>query len=56
MDHLFISVLYLLCFRERLFVNDLWSPAGKWLTSWLSFVISHEVINFPLASWVRCEA
>ena len=32
-----------------------WSPAGKGLTSWLSFVVSNcEFVNFPLVSWVRC--
>ena len=34
------SILCLLCFRVRLFINALWSPAGKGLTSWLSFVMS----------------
>ena len=29
----------LLCFRARLFIVALWSPAGKGLTSWLSFVM-----------------
>ena len=44
-----ISVLFLLCFRARLFIGALWSPAGKGLTSWLSFVISGcEVVTFPL--------
>ena len=38
----------------RLFINALWSPAGKRLTSWLSFVMSNcEVVTFPLVSWVR---
>ena len=33
----------------------LWSPAGKELTSWLSFVVSNcEFVTFPLVSWVRC--
>ena len=27
-----ISVLFLLCFRARLDINALWSPAGKGLT------------------------
>ena len=50
-----ISVLYLLCFRERLFIKALWSLAGKELTSWLSFVMSNcEFVTFPLVSWVRC--
>ena len=32
----------------------LWSPAGKGLTSWLSFVVSNcEFVTFPLVSWVR---
>ena len=52
-----ISVLFLLCFRARLDIDALWSPAGKGLTSWLSFVISYcEVVTFPLVSWVRCGA
>ena len=50
-----ISVLCLLCFRARLFIVALWSPAGKGLTSWLSFVMSNcEFVTFPLVSWVRC--
>ena len=49
------SVLHLLCFCARLFIDALWSPAGKGLASWLSFVMSHcEVVTFPLVSWVRC--
>ena len=33
----------------------LWSPAGKGLTSWLSFVVSNcEFVTFPLVSCVRC--
>ena len=31
----------------------LWSPAGKWLTSWLSFVVSLWLVTFPLVSWDR---
>ena len=57
MDHLFISVLYLLCFCARLFIDVLWSPAGIGPTSWLSFVMSYcEVVTFPLVSLVRCGA
>ena len=48
-----ISLLFLLCFRARLFVDVLWPPAGKGLTSWLSFVMSNcEVVTFPLVSLV----
>ena len=55
MDH--ISVLYLLCFRACLFIDDLWSPAGKGLTSFLSFEMSNcEVFTFPLVSLVRFGA
>ena len=53
MDH--SSAVCLLCFCVRLFIIALWSPAGKGLTSWLSFVISNcEFVTFPLVSWVRC--
>ena len=41
------------------FKNDLicalWSPAGKGLTSCLSFVMYNcDFVTFPLVSWVRC--
>ena len=50
----FFSVLCLLCLCTRLFICALWSPAGKGLTSWLSFVMSYcEFVTFPLVSWVR---
>ena len=49
------SVLFLLCFCARLFICALWSPTGKGLTSWLSFVVySYEFVTFPLVSCVRC--
>ena len=49
-----ISVLF--CYA-CLFVDALWSPAGKGLNSWLSFVMSNcDVVTFPLVSWVRCGA
>ena len=37
----FCSVFCLLCLCARLFICALWSPAGKGLTSWLSFVVSN---------------
>ena len=53
---LFFSVLFVLCFHARLFIDALWSLAWKGLTSWLSFVMSTcEVITFKLLSWVRCR-
>ena len=49
------SVLCLLSLCARLFICALWSPAGKMLTDWLSFVVSNnEFVTFPLVSWVRC--
>ena len=57
MDHLSYICLVLLCFHVRLFVDALWSPAGKGLTSWLSFVMSYcDAVTFLLVSWVRCGA
>ena len=50
------SVLCLLCLCVRLFKSDLWSSAGKGLTSLVSFVVSNcEFVSLPLVSWVRCE-
>ena len=44
----FFSVLCLLCHCARLIIWALWSPAGKGLTSWLSFVVSNcEFVTFP---------
>ena len=57
MDHLCCFCLVLLCCHAHLFVDALWSPAGKGLTSWLSLVMSdYDVVTFPLISWVRCSA
>ena len=57
LDHLCYFCLVLLCFHASLFVDAWWSPAGKGLTSWLSFVMSNcDVVTFPLVSWVRCGA
>ena len=42
---------------SRLFIAALSSPAGKGMSSWLSFVMSNcEVVTFPLVYWVRCGA
>ena len=39
-------------FFTHLFISALWSPAGKGLTSWLSFVVYNcEFVTFPLVSW-----
>ena len=57
MYHLCYFCLVLFCFHARLFVDALWSPAGKGLTSWLSYVMTIcDVVTFPVVSWVRCGA
>ena len=46
-----LSVYCMLCLYARLFICALWSPAGKGLASWLSFVVSKCVfVIFPLVS------
>ena len=45
----FCSVLCLLCLCGRLSICALWSPAGKGLTSWLSFVVS--AVSLSLSHW-----
>ena len=56
MDRLCVlSVLFLLCLCAHLFICVLWSPAGKGLTSWLSFVVYNcEFVTFALVFWVMC--
>ena len=46
MDLLCFSVLCLLFLCTRLFICALWSPAGKGLTSWLSFVVSNCELSY----------
>ena len=52
-------MLFLSCvcyaFVRGLFIDALWSPGGKGLTSWLSFVMPNcELVTFTFVSWVRC--
>ena len=50
MDLLWIfSVLCLLCLCARLFIDALWSPAGKGLTSWLSLWCL--IVSLSLSHW-----
>ena len=56
MDHLCYFYLVLLCFHARLFVDALWSPAGKGLLSWFMFVMSCCGVAFPFVSLARCGA
>ena len=55
---IFAIVLYIITkLAVSLFINALWSPAGKELNSWLSLVMSNcEVVTIELISWVRCGA
>ena len=45
----FCSVLCFAMFCALLFICALWSPAGKGLTSWLSFVVSS--VSLSLSHW-----
>ena len=47
----FCLVVVMLC--ARLFICALWSPAGKGLTSWLSFVVSNLSCHFPIGILVQ---
>ena len=49
MDHICYFCLVLICFYARLFVDALWSPAGKGMPSWLSFVMSN--CTMALSHW-----
>ena len=47
MDLLCLYLLCMLCLCERVCICALWSPVGKGLTSWLSFVASNcEFVTF----------
>ena len=46
---MFLFCLVFAMFCARLFVCALWSPAGKGLTSWLSFVVSS--VSLSLSHW-----
>ena len=51
MDHLCLVFLMFL----RLFIADLWSPAGKGLDSWLWLVMFIVFLLLShVVSWVRC--
>ena len=45
---MFLFCLVFAMFCARLFICALWSPAGKGLTSWLSFVVSSVSCHFPI--------
>ena len=47
MDHLcYVCIVFVML--SRLFIAALWSPAGRWLTSWLLFVMFNcDFVTFP---------
>ena len=46
---MFLFCLVFAMFCARLFIWSLWSPAGKGLTSWLSFVVYS--VSLSLSHW-----
>ena len=54
MDNLCYLSSFLLCFRARLFIDVMWSPAVKGLASWLSFVMSYFDFPIGILGQVRC--
>ena len=44
-----VFVMPLLC--ARLFTCALWTPAGKGLTSWISFVVYNFFVSLSLSHW-----
>ena len=48
MDHT-CYLCFVFVMRSRLFIATLLSPAGKGLTSWLSFVMFNCVCHFPIS-------
>ena len=46
---MFLFCLVFAMFCARLFICALWSPVGKGLTSWLSFVVS--TVSLSLSHW-----
>ena len=53
MDHLCYFCLVLLCFCAHLFIDALWSPAEKGLTSWLLLLIVLIPDLCPFARYQR---
>ena len=50
----FFCLVFAMPLCASVYICALWSPIGKGLASWLSFVVSNcELVTFPLVSWVR---
>ena len=53
-DHL-CSLCLVCVMLSRLFNAAFWSPEGKWMTSWLLFVVFIVILLlYHLVSWDRC--
>ena len=54
MDYLwYLCLVFVMLWR--LFIADLWSPEGNWLTSWLLFVLFITILLLSYSvSWDRC--
>ena len=54
MDHLcYLCLVFVML--SHLFIAALWLPEGKWLTSWLLFVLFIVILLLShLVSWDRC--
>ena len=53
MDHLcYLCLVFVML--SRMFIATLWSPAGKGLASWLSFVMFVFLSLSNVVYWVRC--
>ena len=48
---MFLFCLVFAMFCARLFICALWSPAGKGLTSWLSFSFVVSSVSLSLSHW-----
>ena len=55
MDHLcYLCLVFVML--SHLFIAALWSPEGKWPTSWLLFVMFIVILLLShLVSWDRCD-
>ena len=53
--YFFCGSFLMFAMLSRLLIAALWSPAGKWMTSWPSFVVLNCVLSLShVVSRVRC--
>ena len=51
MDHVCYFCLVFVMLSCASFIDALWSPAGKGLTSWFSFVMRCLIVKLSLSHW-----